>query len=113
MVGFNNCKLSYITLNDFYEFHIAAEKTKDENNKKIIQNTRSNEDIDYKFKIPIDSFIFSETKPYYKNSEKGLITFKYRALLTESVEIDFKNSQNKNEDNEVNFEISERIDDKK
>ena len=92
LVGYQKCKLSYITLNDFYKFHIFAEKKKTDKSKiKMIQNTRSNEDIDYEFKIPIDSFSFASQKPYSNNFEKGLITFKYKSLLMNSFSIDFNN----------------------
>ena len=60
LVGFKNCKLSYeIINNEFYNFHIIAEKENDEIEKKMILNKRINENIDYIFKIPIDSFTFS------------------------------------------------------
>ena len=91
LVGFKNCKLSYeIINNEFYNFHIIAEKENDEIEKKmIIQNKRFNENIDYIIKIPIDSFTLSESKPYFKKSEKGLITFKYK-LLNNSSSISIK-----------------------
>ena len=85
LVGFKNCKLSYeIINNEFYNFHIIAEKENDEIEKKMILNKRINENIDYIFKIPIDSFTFSESKPYFKKFEKGLITFKYKLLNNNS-----------------------------
>jgi hypothetical protein len=91
LVGFKNCKLSYeIINNEFYNFHIIAEKENDEIEKKmIIQNKRFNENIDYIIKIPIDSFTLSESKPYFKKFEKGLITFKYK-LLNNSSSISIK-----------------------
>ena len=73
----------------------------------MIQNTRSNEDIDYEFKIPIDSFSFASQKPYSNNYEKGLITFKYKSLLMNSFSIDFKKIQNNDENN---YEISQNLD---
>jgi hypothetical protein len=108
LVGYQKCKLSYISLTDFYKFHIFAEKKKTDKSKiKMIQNTRSNEDIDYEFKIPIDSFSFCDHKPYSINYEKGLITFKYKPLLMGSVFIDFKKIQNNDENND---EISQNLD---
>ena len=90
LVGFKNCKLSYeIINNEFYNFHIIAEKENDEIEKKMILNKRINENIDYIFKIPIDSFTLSESKPYFKKFEKGLITFKYK-LLNNSSSISIK-----------------------
>jgi hypothetical protein len=106
LVGYQKCKLSYISLTDFYKFHIFAEKKKTDKSKiKMIQNTRSNEDIDYEFKIPIDSFSFASQKPYSNNYEKGLITFKYKSLLMNSFSIDFNN---KNDEN--NYEINKNMD---
>ena len=80
-------------------------KKTDKSKIKLIQNTRSNEDIDYEFKIPIDSFSFASQKPYSNNYEKGLITFKYKSLLMNSFSIDFNN---KNDEN--NYEISQNLD---
>ena len=101
LVGFKNCKLSFAILNSFYKFHIIAEKKNDEIEKKMILNTRVNENIDYKFKIPIDSFTFSEPKPYFKKSEKGLITFKYKPLKIDDISLNFDETNNNNNEEEI------------
>ena len=69
--------------------------------KKMILNTRVNENIDYKFKIPIDSFTFSEPKPYFKKSEKGLITFKYKPLKIDDISLNFDETNNNNNEEEI------------
>ena len=89
LVGFKNCKISYKTLSDYYRFHIFAER-KDKNDEiktKIIESNISKENLDFYFKIPINSFNFSNHKYDEYTFENGLITFKYKTHVFKSLNI--------------------------
>ena len=89
LVGFKNCKISYKILSDYYRFHIFAER-KDKNDEiktKIIESNISKENLDFYFKIPINSFNFSSNKYDEYTFENGLITFKYKTHVFKSLNI--------------------------
>ena len=77
VAGFNKCNISYKNMETDYKFHIICKKDRCENKKKkIIQTNLSEEDIDYRFKIPI-TFIIAPK--YHKHFlDKGMIYFFYK-----------------------------------
>ena len=89
LVGFKNCKISYKTLSDYYRFHIFAERKNDDEIKKssIIQSNISEENLDFYFKIPINSFTFSNNKYDEYTFKDGLMTFKYKNQIFNSLYI--------------------------
>ena len=46
----------------------------------MIQNTRINDDVNFEFKIPIDTFIFNSYKYNSYTYDKGLVSFVYSSL---------------------------------
>ena len=89
LIGFKKCKISYTTLIDFYKFHIYAERIKNNNNnKKIILSNIADEDLNFYFKIPINSFCFSNNKYDSFENNKGLVTFKYKPQIFNSLIIE-------------------------
>ena len=78
---YDKCEISYKTLKEDYKFFFSAKnKKKTYEIKKIILNNRFLSDIDFSFKIPIDSFHFCNTKPHETVEKNGLVIFKYKQL---------------------------------
>ena len=78
---YDKCEISYKTLKEDYKFFFSAKNKKKTNEiKKIILNNRFLSDIDFSFKIPIDSFHFCNTKPHETVEKNGLVIFKYKQL---------------------------------
>ena len=44
----------------------------------MIQDTRTNDDVDFEFKIPIDTFKLNSNK-YTQTYDKGLVNFIYKS----------------------------------
>ena len=80
LVGYKSVRINYKPVDLNYIFHVIAKRATPEEKKNILLNTRNNEDLEFEFKIPVESFNFSSNKYYEQTSEKGLITFKYKAL---------------------------------
>ena len=80
LVGYKSVRINYKPVDLNYVFHVIAKRATPEEKKNILLNTRNNEDLEFEFKIPVESFNFSSPKYYEQTSEKGLITFKYKGL---------------------------------
>ena len=80
LINFKSVKINFKVLQSVYIFHIVAKKNEFEKYKKMIQNTRTNDDVDFEFKIPIDTFTFKSYKYDSYTYEKGLATFIYKPL---------------------------------
>ena len=80
LVGYKSVRINYKPVDLNYIFHVIAKRATPEEKKNILLNTRNNEDLEFEFKIPVESFNFSSPKYYEQTSEKGLITFKYKGL---------------------------------
>ena len=74
----NKIKINFKKLKSIYIFHIVAKKNKPAEYKKMIQDTRTNDDVDFEFKIPIDTFKLNSNK-YEQTYEKGLVNFIYKS----------------------------------
>ena len=74
----NKIKINFKKLKSIYIFHIFAKKDKPAEYKKMIQDTRTNDDVDFEFKIPIDTFKLNSNK-YEQTYEKGLVNFIYKS----------------------------------
>ena len=74
----NKIKINFKKLKSIYIFHIFAKKDKPAEYKKMIQDTRTNDDVDFEFKIPIDTFKLDSNK-YEQTYEKGLVNFIYKS----------------------------------
>ena len=80
LINYKTVKIDFKILQTIYIFHIVAKKNEFAQYKKMIQNTRTNDDVDFEFKIPIDTFTFKSYKYDSYTYEKGLATFLYKPL---------------------------------
>ena len=80
LVNFKSIKIHFKVTKLVYIFKIVAKNNKPDKYKKMIQNTRINDDVNFEFKIPIDTFIFNSYKYNSYTYDKGLVSFVYSSL---------------------------------
>ena len=80
LVNFKSIKIHFKVTKLVYIFYIVAKNNEPDKYKKMIQNTRINDDVNFEFKIPIDTFIFNSYKYNSYTYDKGLVSFVYSSL---------------------------------